>query len=371
MLIATFKSSDKAYTVDYAMGWNRKSDAPDRREPYVLQGEPAMMDHYARNWNDFASPYLAIAASCSERLDVAQSFEFWTRLRDLYLPGLRPGQLATLGVHHRESSLFADSRSAVHGFIGRTCLYTGRFFQPYYHGSRDAYRVELGQELLNLSQGWSSPKDPGKARVAVGSGQGPGKAEQQARIVEFTQQFRLFSDEDLHDRDAIGVALMHGGAWNIKFTTTKRGYLRISFRCRDHHGLEMTMNIVLHPDRREKQLEGSMLRELIGPRLRRTPELFARMKAAFLTELAFGREELDRRLGSSALAYDRVMTWANGLELAQPNRPERITEVFDRIPLLRAPVFEESDSDQVQPMALPTRPARGPIGGPLSLDITT
>ncbi|MDP2322426.1 MAG: hypothetical protein Q8N51_00155, partial [Gammaproteobacteria bacterium] len=68
MLIATFKSSDQAATVGYALGWDRKSAEADPRAPRVLQGDPVMMDQFANEWSDFASPHLAIAASCSEEL---------------------------------------------------------------------------------------------------------------------------------------------------------------------------------------------------------------------------------------------------------------------------------------------------------------
>lgn len=364
MLIATFKSSDQAATVGYALGWDRKSAEADPRAPRVLQGDPVMMDQFANEWSDFAAPHLAIAASCSEELTAAEAHELWLNLVDIYLPGLRPGQVATLGILHREPALSAEARSAVHGFIGLTDLFTGRRVQPYFHGSRDAMRVELGQELINLAQGRTSPKDPSKARVAVASSPGPGSTARRAWANKFTSQFRLFSDEDLRDPTAIRVSLAHGGAEDIRLSTTARGHLRASFRCRDHDGLEMPVSVVLHPDRRERLLRGSSIRDLIGPRLQRTPEVFTRLKLAFLAELALGRQELDRRHGSSDTAYDRVVAWARGLELAQPRRPKLMSEVFAHIPTLNPPVVEEFAGSPDQPVLPPVLGASGPNGAP-------
>jgi len=365
MLIATFKSSDQAATVGYVMGWDRKSTEADPRAPRVLQGDPVMMDQFANEWSDFTAPHLAIAASCSEELAAAEAHELWLRLLDIYMPGRRPGQYATLGVLHRESALCAEARSAVHGLIGHTCLFTGRRVQPYFHHSHDAMRVELGQELINLSQGWSSPKDPAKARVAVASSPGPGSTARRAWANKFTSQFRLFSDEDLRDPTAIRVSLAHSGAHDIRLSTTTRGHLRASFRCRDHDGLEMPVSVVLHPDRRERQLLGSAIRDLIGPRLQRTPEVFARLKEAFLVELAHGREELDRRHGSSDVAYDRVITWAQGLALPQARVPKSITEVFDRVPTLLPPMVVDGAVTSSGLPLLPADPgASAPQGDP-------
>ena len=341
MLIATFKPSDQAATVGYAMGWDRKTDQPDPRAPHILQGDPVMMDEFANGWNDFASPHLAIAASCSELLTAAEARALWLRLLDIYLPGLCAGQVATLGILHREPAFSAEARSAVHGFILHTNLVTGRRIQPYFRGCRDAVRVELGQELLNLSLGWSSPKDPSRARVAVASSPGPTSMARRIRANEFTHQFRLFSDEDLRDPTAIRVALAHSGAEAIRLSTTARGRLRASFRCQDHDGLEMPVSVVLHPDRRERLLRGSSIRALVGPRLQRTPEVFDRLKAAFLIELAHGRQELDRLHGSSDAAYDRVFDWACRLELAQPRRLVLNAELLTCIPRITPPSCPE------------------------------
>lgn len=365
MLIATFKSSDRAATVGYAMGWDRTETGPDPRAPLVIQGEPAMFNQFATRWSDFASPHLAIAASCSELLTPAEARALWLRLLDLYLPGMRPGQVATLGVLHQEPALTTEVRSAVHGFIGHTDLFTGRRIQPYYHGCRDARRLELGQELINLARGLTSPKDPHRARVAVASSPGPTSLARRARADVFTHQFRLFSDEDLRDPVAIGVALAHGGAEAIRFSRTGRGHLRASFRCRDHDGLEMPVNLVLHPDRRDRLLRGSAIRDLVGPRLQRTPEVFDRMKQALLVELAHGRQELDRRHSSSEAAYERVIDWARRLELGRPPRqPQIVTEVFTRIPNLRPPVIEESGLGPILPMPAHGPGARGADRGP-------
>jgi hypothetical protein len=343
MIIATFKPSDRAATISYAMGSDRKTDQPDPREPVVLQGEPVLMDQFADRWSDFAAPHLAIAASCSEQLTALEARALWLRLIDLYLPGLRAGQVATLGILHREPSLSAAARSAVHGFIGHTCLFTGRRIQPYYHGSRAAIRLEVGQEMINLSRGWTSPKDLHRARVAVAMSPGPASPARQIRANEFTHQFRLFADEDLRDPSAIRVALTHSGAEDICLSRTARGRLRANFHCLDHDGLEMPVSLVLHPDRRDHLLRGSAIRDLIGPRLHRTPEVFNRMKQALLVELAHGREELDRRHGSSDAAYGRVFDWARRLELAVPARQSQLlTEVFTRIPNLMPPIVEPS-----------------------------
>ena len=140
MLVATFKSSDRAASVGYAMGWDRQEIGTDPRVPLVVQGEPEMFDRFASRWSDFASPHLAIAASCSEQLTPAEARALWLRLIDLYFPGMRPGQVATLGVLHREPALTTDVRSAVHGFLGHTDLFSGRRVQPYYRGCRDARR---------------------------------------------------------------------------------------------------------------------------------------------------------------------------------------------------------------------------------------
>lgn len=364
MLIVTFKKHEQAFTVSYAMGWDRKTSEPDSRQPRVLQGEPVMFDQFDHAWSDFASPHLAIAATCSEELTPAEAHELWLRLIDIYLPGLCPGQVATLGVLHRESALFADARSAVHGFFGLTNLLTGRRIQPYYHDSRDAKRVELGQELLNLSHGWTSPKDPAKARVAVASSPGPGSTTRRAWANGFTNQFRLFSDEDLRDPTAIRVSLAHSGAQDIRLSTTTRGHLRASFHCRDHTGRDLPVSVVLHPDRRERQLLGSAIRDLIGPRLQRTPEVFTRLKEAFLVELAHGREELDRRHGSSGQAYDRVITWARGLELAQARVPKSIDEVFERVPTLQPPMVVDGAASSSERPMLPADPgASASLGG--------
>lgn len=349
MLIATFKASDRAASVAYAMGWDRQEPGPDPRAPQVIQGEPTMFDRFARHWSDFVAPHLAIAASCSERLTPIEARALWLRLVDLYLPGLRPGQVATLAVLHREPSLTSEARSAVHGFIGHTDLFSGRRIQPYYRGCRDARRVELGQELINLSRGWSSPKDPSRARVAVASSPGPASAERRMRAEEFTHQFRLFADEDLHDPVAIRVALAHGGAEHIRFSRTARGHLRASFRCRDRHGLEMPVSLVLHPDRRDRLLRGSAIRDVVGDRLMRTPEAFERMKQALLVELDHGRQALAHRHGSSATAYDRVVAWANGLELAQPRRLQLNAELISHIPSLRPPQVAEPSAAPIKP----------------------
>ncbi|MSU19231.1 MAG: hypothetical protein EXS34_04565 [Lacunisphaera sp.] len=365
MLIATFNKHEEAFTVGYAMDSDRKPGEPDLHQPLVLQGDPVMFDQFDHAWNDFASPHLAIAASCSEKLAPAEARELWLRMIDIYLPGLCPGQVATLGVHHRESALFADARSAVHGFIMLTNLLTGRRIQPYYHDSRDAIRVELGQELLNLSHGWTSPKDPAKARVAVASSPGPGSTTRRAWATSFTDQFRLFSDEDLRDPTAIRVSLAHSGAQDIRLSTTTRGHLRASFHCRDHTGRDLPVSVVLHPDRRERQLLGSAIRDLIGPRLQRTPEVFTRLKEAFLVELAHGREELDRRHGSSDPAYDRVITWARGLELAQARVPKSITEDFGKILPLRPPmVMDGAVTSSVLPLFPADPGASAPQGDP-------
>lgn len=365
MLIATFKPSDRAATVGYAMGWDRETDQPDPRAPIVLQGDPELMDQFADRYSDFMAPHLAIAASCSEQLTAMEARALWLRLIDIYLPGLRAGQVATLGILHREPALSTEARSAVHGFIGHTCLFTGRRVQPYYRRCRDAVRVELGQELINLSRGWTSPKDPHRARVAVAMSPGRASPARRIRANEFTNQFRLFADEELRDPFAIRVALAHSGAEDIRMSKTARGRLRTNFHCLDHDGMEMPVSLVLHPDRRDRLLRGSAIRNLVGPRLQRTPEVFERMKQAFLVELAHGRQELDRRHGSSDGAYDRVFDWARRLELGhRPRQAQIMTEVFTRIPNLQPPVIEESAPSLIPSTPPPSARAHVPKWGP-------
>lgn len=312
MLTKTAKPGSDAYDIPYIMGWDRSVDS---RQPVVLQGDPKEFQQHGLMC-PYTTPHWAGMLCFEERLSPDSATAIYDLFSGAVLPGARTGQFSQLGVLHREPGrVLGRYRSAIHFMISHVDLLNDRRVQPSWKSDRP--RLELFQELLNLSWGFASPKDPARARAVTVTTQ-PRTAPRVAQAQAIAAAVRQLDEAALRDPALVTSVVRAHGALAIEIDTTRSGRMGIQFKCPASDEGTMEVRMIVDPDRLVRQLARSSIRALIGERYERTPALFERLREAFLVELELGRRRHERRHGFSEQAYTEMVDWTLLSKLAMP-----------------------------------------------------
>jgi|GEM_PF-5136959 len=342
MLIRYFPAETKANTVAYAAGFDRDEDP---RKPHVLHGDPVVFQRHVER-SPYAQTHTAFALCFEEELKPAEALLVFNEMVDVMVVGRRVGATSLLAIQHAEPGPRGGrDRTAVHGFVGTTDHLRGRRIESWFQ--RSGYRIELAQELINLSHPFSSPKDPARARAVVVSTKPrtPDRLAITARV-----------------KDAIGrvgdglltPAMLRGIVSGLGLEPTEveenGDRLATAFTCRLPGGEVMRGRVVVSPWRKDLSMKRSKLRVLLGQRFERTPETFDLLRAEFLTQCSQAYQIYDQKHGGGPRSLRRVFDWAHRLEFTAPeNRissPELVREISGD--LVRPPVIDDSFESQLR-----------------------
>ena len=147
----------------------------DYRSPFVLAGDPRELKGVLAGI-DFANQFTSIALCFDTQIDETQQRCRILEFEENLLPGLRPGvDYARVWIRHNEYQkdlqtrkpiLDGQYKTSLHMIIANIYLLTGKRLQPYFDPI-DRPRVEAWQELTNLENNYTSPKDPERRRAAA------------------------------------------------------------------------------------------------------------------------------------------------------------------------------------------------------------
>ncbi len=144
-------------SVDYLL--NEREEAKTAR---TLQGDPKLTKELIRSIERKQKVCVGCLSFEETNIPEADKFKLMEEFEKTLLPDMQ-GRYNILWVEHTDKG-----RLELNFVIPRIDLETGKGLSPYYHYA-DAKGMRLFQQVHNLENGWSDPKDPSKERTLQGA----------------------------------------------------------------------------------------------------------------------------------------------------------------------------------------------------------
>lgn len=144
-------------SVDYLL--NERQEAKTAR---TLQGDPQLTKELIRSIERKQKVCVGCLSFEEANIPEADKYKLMDEFEKTLLPDMQ-GRYNILWVEHTDKG-----RLELNFVIPRVDLETGKGLSPYYHAS-DAKGMRLFQQVHNLENGWSDPKDPSKERTLQGA----------------------------------------------------------------------------------------------------------------------------------------------------------------------------------------------------------
>jgi hypothetical protein len=144
-------------SVDYLL--NEREQAKTAR---TLQGDPKLTKELIRSIERKQKVCVGCLSFEEKNIPEADKFKLMDEFEKTLLPDMQ-GRYNILWVEHTDKG-----RLELNFVIPRIDLETGKGLSPYYHEA-DAKGMRLFQQVHNLENGWSDPRDPSKERTLQGA----------------------------------------------------------------------------------------------------------------------------------------------------------------------------------------------------------
>ena len=144
-------------SIDYLL--NKRQEAKTAR---TLQGDPKLTKELIRSIERKQKVCVGCLSFEEANIPEADKYKLMDEFEKTLLPDMQ-GRYNILWVEHTDKG-----RLELNFVIPRVDLETGKGLSPYYHAS-DAKGMRLFQQVHNLENGWSDPKDPSKERTLQGA----------------------------------------------------------------------------------------------------------------------------------------------------------------------------------------------------------
>lgn len=144
-------------SIDYLL--NKREEAKTAR---TLQGDPKLTKELIRSIARKQKVCVGCLSFEETNIPEADKFKLMEEFEKTLLPDMQ-GRYNILWVEHTDKG-----RLELNFVIPRIDLETGKGLSPYYHYA-DAKGMRLFQQVHNLENGWSDPKDPSKERTLQGA----------------------------------------------------------------------------------------------------------------------------------------------------------------------------------------------------------
>ncbi|NCB55879.1 MAG: mobilization protein, partial [Epsilonproteobacteria bacterium] len=144
-------------SIDYLL--NKRQEAKTAR---TLQGDPKLTKELIRSIERNQKVCVGCLSFEEANIPEADKYKLMDEFEKTLLPDMQ-GRYNILWVEHTDKG-----RLELNFVIPRVDLETGKGLSPYYHAS-DAKGMRLFQQVHNLENGWSDPKDPSKERTLQGA----------------------------------------------------------------------------------------------------------------------------------------------------------------------------------------------------------
>lgn len=144
-------------SIDYLL--NERQEAKTAR---TLQGDPQLTKELIRSIERKQKVCVGCLSFEEANIPEADKYKLMDEFEKTLLPDMQ-GRYNILWVEHTDKG-----RLELNFVIPRVDLETGKGLSPYYHAS-DAKGMRLFQQVHNLENGWSDPKDPSKERTLQGA----------------------------------------------------------------------------------------------------------------------------------------------------------------------------------------------------------